>query len=84
MDYHSPGIQVPDKIRTLLFPYTDEIKASSNVFFKEGAGLIFSSTKKRELKILLTKLITTSSIEEKIDAKKSVKWLPKQYSNITI
>lgn len=38
MDYHSKGVRVPDRLKEVLFPYTDELKVSSQMFFKEGAG----------------------------------------------
>jgi hypothetical protein len=38
VDYHSPGVRVPNKILTLLFPYSDEIKSASKEFFGNDAG----------------------------------------------
>lgn len=48
-EYHSPRIQIPDKLLSMLFPYSDEIKASMNTFLLEGGRKYIGMTEKDKI-----------------------------------
>lgn len=52
-EYHSPRVQIPQKIKDVLFPYSDEIRASQNQFFHEGPGKYIGMSTKDKVRLRL-------------------------------